>query len=153
MICLLHVFRNLIFHILSLCMCFHPKYIIKWAWTCLDDGPMLVVHVFESGCGACCLDVGFRHTSPGPDFGLGIWAANTGLFVATNNMFLNTIIRTNLVDTNNQDALRSISNCHCKMTYCFIKQIYWIVIQLIFYSSQNRKGRHISGFPDRSLSD
>ena len=50
-------------------------------------------------------------------FGLGIWAANTGLFVATYNIFMNTIIWHVLIDTNNQDAVRPISDCHSKMSY------------------------------------
>ena len=63
---------------------------MKWAWTCFHNGPVLVVDEFESGCGACCLDIGFRHTSADPAFGLGIWAANAGLFVATYTICINT---------------------------------------------------------------
>ena len=36
------------------------------------DMSVLVVHEFVSGCRACYLDIGFGHTSPCPDFGLGI---------------------------------------------------------------------------------
>ena len=103
----------------------HPKYIMKCAWTCLDDGPVLVVHEFESEYGLCCLDI------------ISILDSNTGLFVATYSIFLNTIIGPVLVDTNNQDAVRPISDCHCKMSYSVLlskSTVVCIVIQLIFYS-------------------
>ena len=83
-------------------MCFHPKYIMKWE-TCLDDGLVLVAHEFKSECGSCCLDIGFRHTSPGPDFGLGIWAANTGLFSPV------------LFDTNGVQLVDRIHSPHAHM--------------------------------------